>query len=217
VATPGPLEKLAYRWSPGTQQYIHVAGPHRGRFVSRAAVRDELDKAVAAAQQRQRGLALAYSRRQISVAEFQTGMRAVIRETHVYSAAAAKGGWARMTQADWGLVGSRVRVQMEYLAGFAQQLEKDLVPMDGRFLARAAQYGNGGVRMYEEISRREHVAQGYTEARRVAEKGGACPGCRRQADLGWRPIDEVPLIGSEECRGNCRCHIEYRKSASSSP
>lgn len=215
MAAPTPLEKLAYRWNPAAQRYIHVAGPHRGQFVSRAAVRDELDKAVAAAQQRQRDLALAYSRRQISIAEFQTGMRGVIRDVHVYGAAAAKGGWAQMTQADWGLVGSRVRVQLEYLNGFAQQLEKDLVPMDGRFLARAEQYSNGGVLTYEEIARREHVAQGYDEARRVAESK-PCPGCAEQARLGWRPIQDVPLIGSEQCRGNCRCHIEYRKSSAAS-
>ena len=52
----------------------------------------------------------------ISPRDWQTGMRGEIKRVHLNGAAAAKGGWAHLSPADYGWVGRIVRGQYEYLA-----------------------------------------------------------------------------------------------------
>lgn len=211
------LLRSRYTWDDRAQQYRDA----RGKFVSRKAVRNELDVALEAAQKRGRDLAKSLRDGRISIAEWQRGMVDVIRTSNVYSAAAAKGGWAQMTAADWARTGPRVREQLTYLRNFADQVANGRVdpntgkriayPLDGRFEVRAGMYGQQARTSFYGVEMREKRARGVTEAKRVLGAADrSCGACSSAAAAGWQPIEDVPPIGTLTCLSMCKCEIEYR-------
>jgi hypothetical protein len=75
--------------------------------------------------------------------------------------------------------------------------------------ARAVQYVDSARPTFHEMQRRDRRLRGVELARRVLHSGESCAGCEAEAGQGWQPIAEVAPIGSQECRGNCQCVIEY--------
>jgi hypothetical protein len=53
---------------------------------------------------------------------------------------------------------------------------------------------------------------GFEEARSVLHPADHCPGCLVEAEKGWQPIGAMVPIGERDCKGNCRCTVEYRRS-----
>ena len=201
------MARLPFRWNPRAQRYIAPTG----RFVSQKAVRKVLDDALENAGKEIRRLADDLRAGRISLAEWQRGMRDALTARYTYSSAIAKGGWRQMSPSDWGRVGAEVRKQLGYLRNFAKEIERG-APLDGRFVRRAEMYVEASRGFYEEIRKRENQSRGFDEARRVLGIADHCEGCVDEASKGWVPIDEVAPIGSQECRTNCRCSIEYRNS-----
>lgn len=68
----------------------------------------------------------------ISLANWQKGMRAEIKIIHINAAMSSQGGWAHMTQSDWGFTGQLIRTQYKYLDNFAAQIASGEQPLDGR-------------------------------------------------------------------------------------
>jgi hypothetical protein len=200
-----------YLWDDRLRQYVDPS-TKPARMVSRRAVREELDKTLDATKERARGIARQLREGRITAAEFRREMAVVVKDVNCIGAAAAKGGWAQMSQSDWGRVGPRVKEQLQFLNAFTQDVVDGKVRLDGRFESRAAQYANTGRASYEKTARREFVSRGYDQARRILGAADHCPGCVLQDSLGWVDINDVAEIGSQECRHNCKCHIEYRHS-----
>lgn len=196
-----------YRFNERAYRYID----DRGRFVSGATVRAELDKTLAASQKSMRTMSGQLQTGKISLADWQTGMMREIKNTHLTSAALAKGGWAQMTPADYGRVGAEVGKQYAYLDNFAQQIASGDQRLDGVFMRRADMYFEAGRGTYHEVERSEQGLRGMTEERSILDPTARhCDGCLAEERRGWVPIGNLVRIGARDCLTRCRCRIEYR-------
>jgi hypothetical protein len=199
-----------YRWNVAAGRYISADG----RFVTFAAVRHALDDALDAAELRLVALGERLRDRTLTVAEWQVQMAQELKYIHTTSAAAAKGGWAQMSPADYGRVGWRLREQYAYLARLAGEVTRGL-PLDGRFMQRVRLYAQSGRLTFHMVLRAERRLRGDTEERNVLGVADHCRECVDTTARGWQAIGTLPLIGTRQCRSNCRCHIEYRRGSES--
>jgi hypothetical protein len=154
----------------------------------------------------------------VTLAEWQLTMAQSVKDAHIAAAIAAKGGRAQMTQADWGRVGQILRQEYGYLGRLADGIADGSIPLDGRVLARAEQYGKAARETYANIWRRETQRRGADEERNVRGKRDSCeagsdrPGCIEETARGWVSIGSLSLPGARTCLGNCGCRIETRNS-----
>lgn len=204
---PRPLPE--YRWDRQSGRYRNAS---TGRFVPPSQVRAWLDFALDAATGRINGLANSLRAGTTDRISWEVAMRREVKNVALYSAAAAKGGWAQMSDADYGRVGQYVRSQYDYLRKFAREIAAGVQPLDGRMNARASLYGQAGRPLYHRIEIAEQKVRGMTERRRIRHAGDSCAGCLSAASAGWAGIDsrQVLEIGDTECRTRCRCSWEFR-------
>lgn len=182
--------------------------------MSPSTVRAYLDTALEAAGKRIDALATQLRTRTIDLISWEVAMRREIKNVALYSGAAAKGGWAQMSDADYGRVGQYVQTQYRFLRGFAQDVQSGKQPLDGRLSARAQLYGEAGRPLYHRMEIAEQRVRGMTEKRNVLSEGDSCDGCLDADAAGWVLIDDsdVPQIGERDCRTRCRCEWEFRKA-----
>lgn len=116
----------------------------------------------------------------ISIGQWEESMKRAIRELHSSIAAIGKGGWDKMTWADWGRLGPVMKEQYRYLHGFAENIaaNKESISIDA-IKARARMYGNAG---------------GFSSI--MVQAGDVLA-----KKLPWLPKD-----GSTECLVNCKCY-----------
>lgn len=202
-----PTPPRGYTWNESAKRYTDS----RGRFVSKQAVRGAIDRELADADRIVRQLGEDLRNGRISLRDWQTGMRREIKRVHLNGAAAAKGGWAQLSPADYGRIGQIVRGQYGYLEKFAREVERGL-PLDGRFTQRVQLYSQAGRSTYHVADRREMETAGYTEERSRLNPADHCQQCRDEAAAGWRPIGEMVPIGQRQCRSRCKCTVEYRQA-----
>jgi hypothetical protein len=214
-----------YTWDARLNRY---RSRNSGRLVGQQAIQRALDTALDQNVRRARLLAEQERAGEISVGRFEVEMRDVIKTTQLYSAAAAKGGWAQLTPADLGRVGGFTAQQYAFLDQFVNDLRTGL-PRDGRMIDRATQYAEAGRRVYHEVQRDVRRDAGDQFERNVlhpAEHCGECPGLTGRAlggtgellpadaqDEGWVPIGSIPAVGQRQCRQRDRCSTEYRGAA----
>lgn len=196
-----------YRWNATAGRYVD----ERGQFVPFIEIRNELEGVIDAASIRMNVLSEQLIGGQISLSEWQSGMMESVKIVHTASAASANGGWAQMSQSDWGFAGQRIREQYNYLRNFADQIASGEQALNGQILVRANMYGDAGRSTFEAVrTRYEKQNNGMTEARRILGAADHCPDCLEYAAEGWMPIDDIPQIGDSVCLTNCHCEIEYR-------
>lgn len=184
-----------------------------GRILSQATVRQALDLYVDSSQDVTRTLADLLRNQQISLADWQLQMRDHIKDVHLNAAAAQRGGWQNMTQADFGRVGQRIRVQYEYLDNFAKQIADGTQPLDGRFLVRSQMYTDAAVATYDRFEVNAFNNAGFDQERSILEPGARhCGQCESEAARGWQPLGSIIPIGERTCLTRCRCTKEYRNS-----
>ena len=183
-----------------------------GRLVPATRVRSYLDDALASAGKRMDALANQLRAGQIDVITWEVRMRREVKLVSTYSGAVAKGGWAQMTDADYGRVGQYVRGQYQYLRNFAQQIADGRQPLNGMVNARSQMYASAGRPLYARMEEAEQVLRGATERRSVRYATDSCAGCLDAAAAGWHAIkgSTVPQIGARDCRTRCKCRFEYR-------
>jgi len=198
---------MPYRWEPNTG----VSGRYRderGRFVAGATVRRELDRYLDTADPA-KALAEALRGRQVSLADWEIGMRRVIKNTHLNAVALERGGWSNMTPADFGRVGQIVREQYGYLKGFAADIASGKQRLDGTLGVRAKLYSQAGRNSYYR-SKAANMSGGVTHQRSIRGKRDSCWQCVELDGRIFR-IDDTsfPLPGRRACNHNCGCHVEY--------
>ena len=148
----------------------------------------------------------------MSLAEWQAGMMEQIKISHSAAAAASRGGWAQMSQADWGAVGRMIREQYGYLRNFAHQVASGEQLLNGTALVRADLYAGAARGTFEEMRRRyERLMNGAEEEARVLGEADHCNDCLEFAALGWQPVGTLPAIGESVCITRCHCTFIYRK------
>jgi hypothetical protein len=197
-----------YRWNETARRYIDA----RGRFVSQATIRAELDVALKSASVRVRALAEQLVAGEITVPEWEIGMRQISKEVHVYSATAARGGFAQLTQADYGRIGRVVRGEYAWIRNLRTEItEAKKVPP--RFLSRVQLYTQAGRETYHKVERQVELEKGNTLERNVlAREAVHCRGpssCPHQTERGWVVVGQLIPIGQRNCFRNCKCTIEY--------
>lgn len=198
-----------YAWNETAGRYINL---NTGRFVPFNAVRDQLESVIDQSAIRMNGITQQLIDKQVSLAEWQSVMMEQIKLSHTAAAAASRGGWAQMSQSDWGATGRMIRDQYDYLRGFADQIASGEQALDGRALMRADLYGDAARGTFEQMRRRyEQQQNGMEEEIRVLGEADHCNGCLEQAALGWQPIGTLDPIGAEECITRCHCTFQYRR------
>lgn len=184
----------------------------QGRFVSAQRIRHDLDEAIKGSNAEITQLSERLRTRKIGVDEWQLGMRQAVKDTQLYGAASARGGWAQMSPADYGAVGRRVKDQYAYLDRFAADIRAGL-PLDGQFLSRSRLYGSASRAAFEAVQRDKMALRGMTEERNLLHPAEHCTGpdsCVEQTDAGWVAIGSLLEIGGRICGMNDHCTMEYR-------
>lgn len=206
-----PRDRL-YTYDPRTGRYRDRS---TGRLVPRTQVRAWLDVALDRASDRIAALARQLRARQIDLVSWQVRMAREVKNVQLYSAAMAKGGWAQLSPADLGRVGQAVQVQLRFLNRFAQQIKTGEQAKDGRLEMRARLYAQAGRALFHRVERLDMEVRGMTEEASVRHASDSCGDCVEAEALGWVPIGTLVPVGSRECKGNCRCEIEYRATTPS--
>jgi hypothetical protein len=210
MTTPILLSELTsnYGWNAVAGRYVNLL---TGRFVPFATVRDALESLIDVSALRIDNVTRQLIDGRISLAEWQSSMMEQIRLGHIASAAAARGGWAQMSQADWGAAGRWIRDQYEFLRNFAQEIADEKQRLNGSAAVRAGLYAQAFRGTFEEMRRRyERLMNGAVEERRDLGAADHCPGCLEQARLGWQPLGLLAPIGSQQCVTNCHCRFRFR-------
>ena len=201
-----------YGWDEATGRYRILTGPGAGRFVPFSDVRDALESVMDASGARMNTLTQQLVDSRISLAEWQSGMMEQIKISHSAAAAASRGGWAQMSQADWGAVGRMIREQYGYLRNFANQVASGEQRLNGTALVRADLYAGAARGTFEEMRRRyERLMNGAEEEARVLGEADHCNDCLEFAALGWQPVGTLPPIGESVCITRCHCRFISRK------
>jgi hypothetical protein len=195
-----------FRWNAALARYIDP----RGRIVARLVVRGALDDALAATGKRMRENTVLMRDRRISVAQWHARMKADVKAVHVYSTAAARGGFAHVTPAEWGRVGNIVKAQYGHLDNFAAAVKGGKAPRDGRLVNRADMYAQAGRQSYHVTDERVQLENGMRQERNILHTLDSCDGCIDETAAGWVPIGELTPVGTRDCLSRCKCSIEYR-------
>ena len=188
-----------------------------GRIVPRELVTDAMEMQISDSRQKINSLSRQLANGEISISEWQLAMRNNIRVIHSQAAALAKGGWAQMSQSDWGAVGPLSAKQYFYLQRFALQIEEGKQKLlnvqgeiNGQFMRRADLYGQAGNATYHKMEDRTALQSGLTEEMRILDPLAVhCDCCIDQAGH-WEPIGTLIEIGGCTCSQKCRCDKEYR-------
>lgn len=211
--------QTGYGWNETAGRYIDLS---TGRFVPFVDVRDSLELVMDASGVRMSTLTDQLIGEQISLAEWQLGLMEEIKISHTAAAAAASGGWAQMSQSDWGAVGRLIRDQYDFLRNFANEIASGKQRLDGTARVRTDLYAQAARGTFEETRRRyERLKNGMEEEARALGEADHCSsdddprgdleGCLELAALGWQPIGTLPKIGQSVCITRCHCRFIYRK------
>lgn len=180
-----------------------------GRFVSRDTIRLALDDVIDMASTEARAISESLRAGKITLADWQRGMRDLVKTTMLDAEALAHGGRGQLTQADYGRVGAAIREQYRYLDGFTEDIRNGL-PLDGRFLNRAVMYSRAARPFFHDEQTDLLAESGYTEEMSILHAAEHCVECVDQNAIGWAPIGTLIPIGERQCLANDVCTMRYR-------
>lgn len=182
MTMPGATEAL-WEWNSNTRRYrvtqagADVLGQRVGTFVGQSRMVTVRDAYIAQSKLQTNTLAAQVANSEITLQQWQMGMRQVIKDTYINEYMLSAGGRNAMTQSDWGRVGQMVREQYEYLDRFAGDIANGRYTESG-IAARARMYPESASQAYE---------RGNAESR------------------GMPQLPAYPGDGSTVCLSNCKC------------
>jgi hypothetical protein len=197
-----------FRWNDVAGRFRDA----RGRFLSSEQVRRAIDATLRNHTNAVAALTDLLRQRALTLPEWERRMRLEVKNVHIYSALAAKGGRAQLTPQDYGRIGAVVKRQYKYLSGFAADISNGTA---GNVIGRAKLYAQAGRGTHEKVRQTEMKRRGFDEELNVLAPSEHCDGagsCVEQTDKGWVPVGSLVPIGGRLCVVNCRCHIRYRNS-----
>src|SRR5688572_21465200 len=116
-----------YVWDAVKGKYIN---PETGRVISSNTIIKEVEKVIKLTNENLLALSQQLANGTLSLGKWQIAMLQEIKLLHIASAAAGNGGWAQMSQSDWGFVGAKLRAQYKYLANFSKQIKNGIVNVE---------------------------------------------------------------------------------------
>lgn len=199
-----------YTWDRSARRYRSQA---TGRYVARNTVVNLLESHVNGGDQRIEALTTAFYEGRIAPSVFAEQMRTQLKRLHLQNAALGAGGWDRLTPADYGRVGQRLRTDYARITRLANDVQSENVTLP-QALNRAAGYvGNSRVAFWE-TDRAAQVAEPgmVIIERRVISARESCRDCLNYYAMGWQPIGVLPVPGvASACQTHCRCRMERRQ------
>ena len=197
-----------YQWEPTAGVSGRYRDTETGRFIKSASVRAELDRYLDNSDPA-KALAEALRGRQVSLADWEVGMRRVVKNTHLNAIALERGGWANMTPADYGRAGQIIREQYGYLKNFAGDIASGKQRLDGTLGTRAKLYTQAGRETFYR-SKHEHLAAGVDMVGSVRSARDSCSECISLDGKWFRVGDPAyKLPGQRICMKSCRCYERY--------
>lgn len=191
-------------YSPKYKRFIND-----GHQLSFDGVRREVDKLTAVVARDAERIANRYAAGKITSVEFEEQMRALLKSGHIIASSVGRGGIGRMTQADWGKVGARLKKEYGYLRKFVTKLEKGKIEK-AITPNRAKRYSSSIVMSYHETRRTEEtISKTPIKVRLIQNSKEGCPECTADAARGWVNVEDMEEIGSRICGNFCLCELEF--------
>jgi len=206
----------SFAYSEETRRFLDSTG----ESVEDRVVRSALDEAIKEAQEEVAELTVRLQEGELSLAEWQQSMARSVKDAHLNAGSLVKGGFDNLDQRDFGQIGGRIRDELEYLQGFADDIEDGTQPIDGSAIRRAKMYPGKARKTHHKIHRREMQKIGYNQERNVlgiAEHCSECLELSNRGDNGWVPNGTLTPIGDRICLSNCKCTVEYRRTETTDP
>ncbi len=192
-----------------TGRYVNKAS---GQIVSKDVVQAALEKNIDKARANITRISTDLAEGNMTLGAWRQQMADQMRIINTQSSALAKGGWANMSQSDWGFAGSQHKKQLGFLDDFVMQIQDDpkmLRTIGGdvnkNFLRRAELYADAGNSVKWEMETRLAKQRGVThEMRELDPAARHCNCCIAEADKP-KPIGMLKPIGACTCATKCRC------------
>lgn len=209
----GPAELVkGYIYDTSVSRYRNLA---TGRLVSRSRIIDLMESSTASrARSIQQGT-VAMMEERISPSTWLSRSSSMLKREYLQQAALGAGGWDRLTPADYGRIGGRLRGEYGRMARLAQEV-RDGTVTPAQALNRIDMY-MGNARQQFWLTERERLSRPKegmaTLERRILDKQAQnCPDCITYYDQGWQPAGVLPVPSQAcVCDGNCRCTLERRE------
>lgn len=197
---------MPHDYDPKSRKFVNR---DTGRTVSRAKVRSLIDDLTATVQKDAKTIATKFESGGINLAEFEIAMRDLLKSGHIIAASIGRGGRLRMTQADWGRVGAKLKWQYGYLSKFARKIERGSI---SKILTanRAQAYASAlHITFYQSFAVEGEQADERPKVRRILNAKESCDDCVHYASLGFISVDAMPELGSLSCGDFCKCDLEF--------
>jgi hypothetical protein len=180
-----------------------------GRFLGEQAVRNLTIKSIDQVSQDIGVISNLLLEGKITVKTWEEQTAIALKQLHTQAYLLGKGGIKNMTQSDYGVIGSRLKKQYQYLRGFSNDLINKGMSK-AQFKMRIQQYLEASKGTYEEARARSHSNAGFKWEKRIRTKTNSCPPCINFEGLGWQPIGTLPNTGEQcDCRANCGCYKKF--------
>lgn len=198
----------AITWDKKSQRYRFT---DTGTYASATAVRNLLSKAAEQSADRIDKIADRFVSGKINTTTWATQTAAELKTLHSWGYLLGVGGRRGMTQADYGILGSRLKAQYNYLKGFASDIVITGMS-EKQFRARLGMYVSAVRGSYERARSESHLREGYLSEQRRRTKTESCQECLWYAMRGWQPLGLLPPPTTAcTCRSNCGCYKIYSK------
>lgn len=180
-----------------------------GKFVSAEAVRNLSEKYIDQLKTDIGTIADKLAEGKINVTTWEETTARALKDLHLNQFLLGRGGLKQVSQRDYGIIGSELKKEYQYLRGFSQDILAGKMTRE-QFRDRVFKYVDSSYGTYELGRAESHREAGYNWERRTPNAAVSCDSCVVYAARGWQPLGTLPAIGDEcECKSRCRCHKEY--------
>lgn len=197
----------SFSWSEESRRYRDLK---TGRYLPGSTIRNAVDVVVSGTGDYLRDLTSQLRDGSISIPQWQQAMQQEIKSLHLATAAASRGGWAAMSQSDFGWTGQRLRGQYAYLRGFATDIASGAQPLNGTLEARAALYAEAARTTAREMEYRMAVDAGAGSEINRLGVADHCSDCVSASARGWVEVGTLSPPGTRQCKSRCHCRIQTR-------
>lgn len=193
-----------------SQRYRVLTGAGKGSFISREAIKATVERNLArTTEQYIWPLNRSLQNGEITLGQWEEQMRIIMKRSFIQSYLV--GSPLRISQRDYGIIGSKLRQQYAYLRQFTQQIALGKVTI-AEFENRSGRYVQKAKGAFERGVQESYQKEGYTWERRVLDPSVKnCEACIQYASEGWQPIGSLPEpTESCDCYDNCHCIKEFK-------
>jgi hypothetical protein len=198
-----------YSWSRSVGRY---RSDDSGRFVARADVVGLLQAQTDGLEGRVGALTQALIEGNLAPAYYAEQVSTELRRAHLQQVALAAGGWDRLTPADYGSVGRKLRDDYARVLNMATDATNGTVTLPQALNRVSGWAGNARLGYWEALRRHAEVdANSVLLDKRNLGVAEHCRDCLTYHEQGWQPSGVLPVPGqASQCTTHCRCTMTSR-------